>query len=291
MRQASEQASLDVPLCTASLLLLHDAVDLFLGLACEHLRAVPPPEVNPSFDDCLDLLRGAMGGRELAHRRSMATLDMARLWLVHYGSHPPRTQLAQYVVRVEDFLTENVRDLFGLEFQEVSMLPLVAWPPVRRRLEAARAAIREDRYREAVEETAKAFGALLDGYRRRRDLRSRGRPVLRPPDPLRSAPDLESFSLAVAGHLDPLHEQMLVFALGLDAAAHRRFRSVSPAVLRAAGLDDLEYETDWGGEPVRMTPAHAESCLDFVIESAVRVQDAAVREGLRDPPSERSAGS
>src|SRR5215469_14591006 len=92
-QQAIEQSKLPEPLSASAVLGLHDASELFLALAAEHLKA--SPHKNISFMDYWKLLDPANlpSGVKLSVSQGMNRLNALRVQLKHHGTMPSRAAI------------------------------------------------------------------------------------------------------------------------------------------------------------------------------------------------------
>ena len=70
--QAFEQADQPEPFCAASVLSFHDAIEMFLGLACEHKGVSVPVSIN--FMQYWERLDPVLKPDSLSQKRSMTRL-------------------------------------------------------------------------------------------------------------------------------------------------------------------------------------------------------------------------
>lgn len=82
---AVDQSKRPEPLCSASILTFHDAIELFLQLASEHLNV---GKQQPSFMEYWDLISQKLSNQELTQKESMRRLNRARVALKHHGTLP-----------------------------------------------------------------------------------------------------------------------------------------------------------------------------------------------------------
>jgi hypothetical protein len=125
----TDQARLPEPQSSASVLVLHDAVESFLLLAAEHLNVTPPHE----FDKYWDALspNRQQGGVDLSGKQGMKRLNKVRVNLKHHGAHPDTATIGQAVRDTATFLAANTTVVFGLDYQTISMADVLAQEPVR----------------------------------------------------------------------------------------------------------------------------------------------------------------
>jgi hypothetical protein len=144
-----------------ALLPLHDAVELFLRAGAEE-RSVTLPR-NVEFLEYWSAFETA--GAPLPLKARMDRFNRARVEAKHRGTLPNQHDVAGFQETVTEFLTIASRDLFGLEFGEISMSGLVRSEKVRSELEEAEKAFRVDDSEAALRHAALAFHRAIKNFR------------------------------------------------------------------------------------------------------------------------------
>jgi hypothetical protein len=270
-RLAVEQSNQPEPLRAFSVLTFHDAVELFLGLALEHNGAVPGKR-DVSFSEYWELLAKADPQIRLFGKPSMLRLNLARVALKHHGLLPSTSTVEDARSTVKSFFEENCQEVFGIAFDSISMVDVVAFAPVREHLIRAERAIAESDFDGAAKELGFALAKLLDKY-------DPTGYVLGPPawSPLSArAPGFDPDDEAgrwVKGAVERLAEVVRALALGLDNRRHAKFRRIIPHVQRIRGPGSGQPEFDVVLQiSTPRTREQCEECLAFVVDSALRVQ-------------------
>jgi hypothetical protein len=153
--QGVEQARRPEPLSFASLLTFHDAVELFLVLAADHLGA-PLRRRDPNFLDYWQILRRTESfpvGVELSGQPGMDRLNRYRNALKHAGAWPGREAVEDAHSSVRRFLEGNTPKVFGIEFGDINLVNVIPQPDIRNKLRAANAS-------EAAGNRTEAMGLL-----------------------------------------------------------------------------------------------------------------------------------
>ncbi|MEW2426160.1 hypothetical protein AB0911_37305 [Streptomyces nigra] len=129
--QGVQQSRLSAPLNATALLFLHDAVELFLVLAGDHLRV--QLDRKTSFLDYWDRLKKAPNGVHLSGVAGMRRLNDHRNGLKHAGNMPSPDVLDQVKADVSSFFKDSVPRVFqGLAFDAIDMAEVIPQGPVRR---------------------------------------------------------------------------------------------------------------------------------------------------------------
>lgn len=267
-RVARDLAARRDALRAAGLLLLHDAMELWLRLAGEKLKI---GEDRTPFVRYWKLAREE--GVDLPLEQAMARFNTARVGLKHAGLMPAASDVNTFATLVGEFLDEATARVFETTFAELSLIDALPECETKALLQAAHDSLRESDQREAINATAKAFyslsGRLLQPSVLVRDRRiyfrdyagdfggGRG-------DFLRQA------ALLVDNKLQPLHERVAMLTLGIDLPRYLRFRTFMPLVQR---MSDGQYRiVRTGGHPALEADfAEARECVDFVTDVALQV--------------------
>jgi len=262
-----QQSRQPEPLNSSAILTLHDSVELFLQLASEFLNA--HPKANQDFNGYWDILRPHVpNGGQLTQKESMGRLNEARAGLKHRGIWPNKGVIDGLTVSVTAFFDENTTTVFGVKFDELSMVDLVRYPKTRKNLKEAEALVSKNELHQAIEKIAIGFVHLIDEYeetKRSRHGRSPfffGESVHFPHD---LAAD-RSFDNMRAS-IEALQDAMKILSLGIDYKRYTMFRLYTPAVLPVIGNPTVQWINTPG--PELQT---CKSCLDFVVESAIQLQ-------------------
>ena len=96
-----------------SILMFHDAVDLWLQLAAARLD-VPTKGEKTYFYQYLSMIEEKLAkeGRQLLHMHPMKQLNSARNALKHSGTLPNADSIASFRVHIGDFLQDNTIEVF-----------------------------------------------------------------------------------------------------------------------------------------------------------------------------------
>ena len=270
--QGLEQAKRPQPLATTALLSLHDAVEMFLLLAAEHLGVNLTQNVN--FEGYFDQISQA-ASVQLPGRPAMRRMNRSRVNLKHHGSIPSATDLDQFRGDVMTFLTDATQMVFAADFHSLDMLDLVTQQSALTLLRDAEAQAAQGDHTEALALLSEAFEDLLRDYANRK--RGSGYPspyVLSPGftgnRPGRSHdPQLAKQVEQIIETLEQMQRAIRVLAMGLDYRRYARFDLLVPDVVRS--LD--------GGRRVWPTPGlqvgddEYQFCKKFVIETALHLAE------------------
>jgi len=254
-----------------SILLFHDAVELFLALASEHVGA---GKTGQEFITYWEAINQKLSSKDFGQKDSMNRLSKARANWKHYGIRLSTTEIDDFRANVATFFQENTPKVFGLAFEEISMATLVQDEKVRDRLLKAEELNSTGEFKAALVEIAIAFQTLFDRFEWRvmeqDSVHFKGvsshRLFSRVED---TAPrELSRFAREIEQELGTLHKQVQMLSLGIDYRRYIRFRGLTPmAYLTGSGT--YQVAGDGRGQ------SHQDYlfCSQFVIECALRLQE------------------
>ena len=253
-----------------SILLFHDAVELFLALASEHLDA---GKTGQAFMTYWESINQKLPGKDFGQKDSMTRLNAARSNWKHHGIRLPTAEIDVFRTNVATFFRENTPKVFGVAFEAISMATLVQDEEIRDRLLKAEQLSSTGEIKSALKETAIAFQDLLYRFEWRameqNSILLHGVSSRRFSHIESTAPkELSRFAKEIERELDTLHNQVKLLSLGIDYRRYIRFQWLIPIVhLMSSGT----YEAFGDG--------HGQShqdylfCYQFVIECALRLQE------------------
>lgn len=272
------QSHAPAPLNSASILTLHDSVELFLQLASEHLNTGAG---QPSFMDYWDILNRKLDPHELEQKESMRRLNKARVALKHYGTFPSDLDIESFRASTTSFFQDNTHLVFGINLDEVSLIELVNPEAARARLHEAQESIRRGDTLDALDKIAVAFTEIISDYEDRKRDRFEDSPFYFGGDltflssfhmGLRSVDEkLADFVDRVKESLEAMQDAIKVLALGMDYRKYSKFKRLTPNVTRIPrGELHLQRRFDEEHAP---SVDDARFCVDFVVESALALSE------------------
>jgi hypothetical protein len=260
------------PLNMIAILNFHDAVELFLALAAEHLNV---GKEDQKFVTYWDVINPALPNKDFEQRASMTRLNKARVGWKHYGIPIPTVEIENFRTNVADFFRENTPKVFGINFfEEISMASLVQDEAVRERLLQAKQLSSTGEIKAALTEIAIAFLELFDQFdwrvREQNSLHLQRVSSRRSFSRIeRAAPhELSRFAEAIERELNTLHQQVRLLSLGIDYRLYIRFQTLTPLVSRTM---DGVYHTVGDGRGQSQQDYFF--CSQFVITCALRLQE------------------
>lgn len=132
--------------------LLQDAVELYLWTVIKERDITVKKDAG--FILYLDSLKGA--GLEMPFSAKLRELNTARVGFKHYGNLPAPSEASKHKAYVEDSLRQAFSDHFGQNFDDISLIDLIADESIRQHLKTAEAHIINGEFMETAQELAKA---------------------------------------------------------------------------------------------------------------------------------------
>ena len=144
-----------------SILSFHDSVEIFLKVVAEYKN------VNShkfSFMDYWDKIS------DLTFREQMRNLNSIRVNLKHKGILPSKQDIEINRIYVNDFLTEITKNIFNLNFAEITLIELINYKSTRDLVKLSQDALINSDFEKSIEHIACAFFDLLSQYKETKDL-------------------------------------------------------------------------------------------------------------------------
>lgn len=286
---ADQQSRQPDPLGSVAILALHDCVELFLGLAAEHVNAAIRPKDQLNFLEYFDRIGNAPNPKQLVHRAAMKRLNAARVGLKHQAVRPATADVAQLRDLVAAFFESNTPLVFGVGWDDVSLVDLVTFAGARESLKEAEGKLAEGDTAAAMVAIAIAFRRVVDDYEaeaRKAYGRSpfvfidsfdfdssffrhgtSGRVALLP----RGQGEFED---KLVRSLEALARGMKILSLGLDYRRYAKFRRLTPsdASLPRSGSGPTSIPPEQTGRRWPPVIDDCRFCFDFVLETALHLQ-------------------
>lgn len=247
-----EQSYKTKPLDSISILMFHDSIELFLELSAEFLSA--SIRKNTRFLEYFDKINQQLNGEQLTQKQSMNRLNRARVSLKHHGMLPHPSDIEGYRIVSKTFFEENISIVFGINFNDISLIDLVKNDKVKQFLYSSQNYYREGEFKNAIENIAIAFKIMIDDYEM---------------DKKRFGVNSFFFKrLWKKNHLEKIQRILKVLVLDIDSRKYIKFNLLTPYVL-------ANKKVSWYGERNRrpIKKEYVDFCFNFVIETALTLQE------------------
>ncbi|MBX9399473.1 hypothetical protein K4749_39560 [Streptomyces sp. TRM72054] len=263
------------PLSATAVLVLHDAVELFLGLAADHHATDPDPKIQ--FMAYWAELKKSEAAIHLPGQGSMRTLNDVRVAMKHHGTLPAEQTIERSAADVLRFFTTATPVVFGVDFDRIDMADLVTQKAVAQLLRDAQPWADRGDHTHAMAGLSLAMDALLDYYARP------DAPFGWRETPFSFGPAVtwrhvaHTDSRTIEGQVSMLsaiakesRTALQIICLGIDFPSFARFQTLVP---RVHGYYDHSYRYSYlPSDPA--TPQQYSWARHFVIESALRASRA-----------------
>lgn len=210
--------------------------------------------------------------KKLTMKEQIYRLNNVRVLIQHSGmpqAYDTGVELKGYT---EQFLVQTLKDTIGLELSEISLVSLIDNKRVKEYLKEAEKAMRQEQKEYIFINCGKAFAVLLRSEEKE--------PWL---DPVEVSPDKILFEFTgeefynhygskLEKAIEVISEPLNILMLGIDFQKYKKFKCLTPIVhILASGEPAVYWTGDYLNE-ANLTKENAQFCLDFVIETALKVQ-------------------
>ena len=250
--------------------LFQDSVETLLRILAEAGRVNVGAHV--SFNALIDEVGGSYSS-VLEHKAALSRLNKARVNFKHHGISVSEEDAIHFRESTQAFLTEVTQNALDLDFQRASLVSVIGHRRTENWLLSAQEAVEAGCYREALEHAAIAFRIYLNARSVHRARVTSHRLWGPPPLDYRTADQQLKRSLTqltkwTVSHFEELHKSIDLLRHDIDLMAYWRFRGVTPDV--ELSLTDV-HSIAWTSPADNPTQEDAEFCIDFVVDSALRI--------------------
>ncbi|WP_432169070.1 hypothetical protein [Streptomyces sp. 1222.5] len=289
--EGAEYARRPHPLSCTAVLMIHDAVENFLGLATDHHGTNPDPKIQ--FMQYWSELK-TKAQIDLPGRGTMTGLNAARVALKHHGKFPSEQTISDAVRDSLRFFAAASPIVFGVDFDGMDMVDLLTQPETQQMLRDAQTHADVGDYAMAMAGLALAFEALLRHYANWEGIGYRspftfGPRLFGTDEPKVHGREARSNArlLKLTEFMDTAQDALRVISLGIDYPSLARFTVLVPKihwyVNGGKRFDNLPSVSGLTAEDYRWS-------RHFVIESALRAARADEIRGLRERAYELDRG-
>lgn len=267
---ACEQSRSAELLAAASLLMFHDALELFLQISAEHLDV---GSNQPSFMDYWHILSPKLDGQSLPQKESMRRLNKARVSLKHNGTLPSRLDIEAHRTAATTFFADACPLIFGIPFEGLSLIEYVSSDDIREHLKRAEVCSEKGDFLTATDEIAVAYEKLINGYSTKKTMECNKTYSYNPSVNILSGSRLRLRDPELQEVLRQMQDAIRVLALGIDAKKYMKFKSNLPSVTQTM---DGKYHADRIIRSSAWRPPskhYVQFCILFVVECAIRLDE------------------
>jgi len=263
------------PLCYIAILLYHDCIELFLRLAIEH-HNISASKDAPLLK-CWDLIDDRLDQDKLSYKQSFIRLNDCRASLKHRDIPPSISFVRECNSIANLFFEENSRIVFGIDFENISMIDLIVFNDTKEDLSLAQDMISKNELEKSMEHISLGFFKLISNYEKQiRITANRFSLSLGPFWAFKTRFFLHIEDKKVGEAIDSqrqaiefLYEGLKIIGFGIDYRKYILFKSLTPF-----SWMDINGKThvSWLNE-IDVQNNECQFCFDFVIESALRLQE------------------
>lgn len=263
------QSYLPEPLFSTAILTFHDAVELFLQLTCEELN-IHEPKIT--FTEYWSKINLALNGTELPQKSSMARLNSSRINFKHHGNIPSKLDIEGFRASVTYFFEESCKQIFGIDFSDISLIEVVINKRVKDKLYEAMSFMKKNEFINALDQIAIAFKMLVHDFERE-NCTNTGKSIFDIGTEFHLREDIASRTIArIIGNIESLQDIVEILSLGIDTKKYLKFKSLTPHVSIYTN-DVYHVQPSYGRVEPSLNQDDAQFSLNFVIESAVKLQE------------------
>ncbi len=245
-KKAKEQSQQKGISSKLSILSFHDAIEIFLYMACIHNGKRRKKDIFYEFWNVLDL----------THKIEMERLNKIRNNLKHSAIEPDEKQVENTSNTVFDFFNVNTDPLFGISYSEITMTTLITYPHVRTLMEKSEGLLNKGKFTESVDKTAEAFHRIFyieeNWIREMLNMRREGREFLS------------------RGKFREELEKDEEYAINLLPIDKRLFPLYKQVVFNTLQLNDGRIIIERIDHPI--SEKEANCCFDFVMDVILSIQ-------------------
>ena len=268
-----------------SILQFHDAVEMFLLLALEHMGTSAQNQTNAKSKMFLmnffDVLQG------ITMKPAINSLNLCRNAIKHNGQFPSKSDIEKHRVNVGQFFVYHSKEFFDIDFTSVSLIDLVSFTQTHSFLVDAQKCLEKNKFYECLVECSKAFDCLLREYNSSKFYRFKnifeiGEECDKSYERFVNAAAIDNsfgrhnrwFEKSSKTINNVRHIQQLML-MGVDCNRYVLFNAVTPEFHYWPEEDkyDIYPQQDYMENIVYMTKDTCEMCMSFIIDTSLKFQN------------------
>jgi hypothetical protein len=263
--------------------MFHDSIEFFLQLICDYKNInVKNPPLMEYFEEI-----EKKGGIVLEEQESIRKFNNSRSSLKHKGLLVSKSDIEVAKAAVLSFFLQNTSLVFETDFDSLSLIEFVTYLPTKEYLQKAEKKIFQESYTKAINDISMAFDLLINDYikeklgdkffvehgaysifQSKQDISTRLLDYRVPFEVNNNINHLNQFAKDLEMQIDALRESLKINALDIDYRKYIIFRKYVIPPFRPIG------EGVYFADTKRVyTKEECQFCMDFVIESAIKVQE------------------
>ena len=256
-----------------SILSFHDSIEMFLILLAEK-KNIKSEKFN--FMDYWEKIP------DLTLKESMRNLNDRRKNIKHKGLLPAKSEIEISRVSTIEFFDQNTKAQFNIDFQDISLLELINYPIVLKYLKKSEKYLNESQFNESIENAAFAFDELITTYENNKSFWNQSpfffgdrirsissRRILQSISITERSHDFEDFIDSMKESVQAIQKATKIMGFGIDYKEYAMFKILTPTITRLMSgqlIAEIMRKKKW-------TPENCQYCIDFVIDSALKLQE------------------
>lgn len=247
--------------------LLQDTVESFLRILSEWGGA--DVKDTASFQTLIDKV-GERFRVVVEHKASILRLNRARVAFKHHGITISESEAAGFASAAEAFLSEVSSEVLGIAFAEISLISEIDHRRTQNWLHKAERFLQSGNYKESCSCASIAMAIYRSFSAQWAREWTRDRPSFFLSREIRNDSKLRELTEWVEESIRPIVQRLDLMMQGVDAASYRRFLAFTPTpVITAAKTIRIVRHRNTANP----SESDARFCIDFVVESALRIRD------------------
>ncbi|KKN15119.1 hypothetical protein LCGC14_0989270 [marine sediment metagenome] len=244
-----EQSYQSPPSCYVSILTFHDAAELFLILGAETLDAAVNDKMR--ILEYWNVINQKLEDNKLSLNASFKKFNRARISFKHYGNSPSKEEIESFRTIIRSFFDENTPIIFGIEFDEISLIDLVQINVVKKILVEVQNLKKGLNFKKSLIRLAKAYWLLIKDFKN-------------------SYPFIFSdyIDVSVPMNLTDIYERLGIILLDIDYRKYIKFKLLTHEYVMPS-IDSFIGKVD---ERI-CTKEQVDFCVNFVIDCTLKIQN------------------
>lgn len=251
-----------------SILSFHDCIEMFLLLVAEN---------NNIKSENIKFMEFWEKFPNLTLKESMRAVKDRRVSAKHKGQFPSKADIDISRINVTDFLEQNSRIQFNIEFKDVSLLDLIKNEQVKDLLKGSQDYIQANNFNKSLIYSGVAFEQLIHFYESNKrlmnysDIFDLGKEVGHKYEALVGRDDRSGYRWfkEITDTTNKLRDLLKITGYGIDYRQYSVFKYLIPKYYKDS---NNEYIILPSSKCIKMTLENCQFCIDFVIESAIILQ-------------------
>lgn len=275
---AISQSLMPAPMSSVAILMFHDAIEQFLILAYTTLDGTERTK-NISFMQYWDKIKELPNGVEMKQKGAIEQLKNSRVNLKHHGHLIQDLDIETYRATANTFFKVNTPLIFGIKFTEISLADLIQCKETKNYIKKAEKMLRNKNLDEALDNAAYSFFYLIEDYENRKKDLFGNSPFFFG----RSMTFDTSVNMGLRGtgldklgrfvdksreSIISLADAMKILSLGIDFRKYAKFKILTPKIFNSYHEPQIIRTQEY-----MPNKEDVEFCINFVIESAINLQE------------------